>query len=75
MGSKSNKTNKEIAEQIGKATVHNTAVTESHGQQIQNVEIPVAEAAPLLGVEERDVCDDVSHVSQIAAHAVVDALL
>ena len=31
--SKSNKTNKEIAEQIGKATVHNTAVTESHGQQ------------------------------------------
>ena len=33
LGSKSNKTNKEIAEQIGKATVHNTAVTESHGQQ------------------------------------------
>lgn len=33
LGSKSNKTNKEIVEQIGKATVHNTAVTESHGQQ------------------------------------------
>lgn len=33
LGSKSNKTNKEIAEQIGKATVHNTAVTEIHGQQ------------------------------------------
>lgn len=33
LGSKSNKTNKEIAEQIGKATVHNTAVTESRGQQ------------------------------------------
>ncbi len=31
LGSKSNKTNKEIAEQIGKATVHNTAVTESKG--------------------------------------------
>lgn len=33
LGNKSSKTNKEIAEQIGKATVHNTAVTESHGQQ------------------------------------------
>lgn len=32
LGSKSHKTNKEIAEQIGKATVHNTAVTESKGQ-------------------------------------------
>ncbi len=31
LGSKSNKTNKEIAERIGKATVHNTAVTESKG--------------------------------------------
>lgn len=33
LGSKSSKTNKEIAEQIGKATVHNTAVTQSKGQQ------------------------------------------
>jgi len=33
LGNKFNKTNKEIAEQVGKATVHNTAVTESHGQQ------------------------------------------
>lgn len=32
LGSKSNKTNKEIAEQIGKATVHNMAITESRGQ-------------------------------------------
>ena len=32
LGSKSTKTNKEIAEQIGKATVHNTAVTQSKGQ-------------------------------------------
>ncbi|MBR3690588.1 MAG: TraM recognition domain-containing protein, partial [Eggerthellaceae bacterium] len=31
LGSKSQKTNKEIAEQIGKATVHNTAITESKG--------------------------------------------
>lgn len=30
LGSKSNKTNMEIAKQIGKATVHNAAVTESH---------------------------------------------
>ena len=34
LGSKSNKTNKEIAEQIGKATVHNTAVTESKGSSL-----------------------------------------
>lgn len=33
LGSKSSKTNKEIAEQIDKATVHNTAVTQSKGQQ------------------------------------------
>lgn len=33
LGSKSSKTNKEIAERIGKATVHNTAVTQSKGQQ------------------------------------------
>lgn len=33
LGSKSSKTNKETAEQIGKATVHNTAVTQSKGQQ------------------------------------------
>lgn len=33
LGSKSSKTNKEIAEQIGKAMVHNTAVTQSKGQQ------------------------------------------
>ena len=32
LGSKSTKTNKEIAEQIGKTTVHNTSVTESKGQ-------------------------------------------
>lgn len=32
LGSKSNKTNKEIAEQIGKATVHNAAITKSKGQ-------------------------------------------
>lgn len=32
LGSRSNKTNKDIAEQIGKTTVHNTAVTESKGQ-------------------------------------------
>lgn len=33
LGSESNKTSKETAEQIGKATVHSTAVTESHGQR------------------------------------------
>lgn len=33
LGSKSTKTNKEIAEQIGKTTVHNTAITESKGGQ------------------------------------------
>ena len=32
LGSKSTKTSKEIAEQIGKTTVHNTSVTESKGQ-------------------------------------------